>query len=410
MELETIWLFSLALFAFGLVSRGAERSIVTPPMVFVALGFAFGSGGFGLVHVPTDSEVIHLLAEVTLVVVLFTDASRIDLRQLRRESALPARMLLIGLPLAIGLGTVVAIPLFPEFTPFAAAVLAAMLAPTDAALGQSVVGSPLVPKHVRQTLNVESGLNDGMALPALLILMSACAAGHSETPAYWIRFGLLQVTLGPLVGILVGFGGGKLTQFAVRRGWMNDSFQQLAALALALLAFSFAEQVGGNGFIAAFVAGMSLGGAASAMTSERLQEFGEAEGQLLALLIFGFFGASLIPEAIAHWGWIDLLYAVLSLTVIRVVAIAISLIGSRTRPSLVLFLGWFGPRGLASVLFALLVLEEFEFRGADHLAAIAYLTVLISVFAHGITAFPMARALGRSASSDGAADGAAGSS
>lgn len=322
--------------------------------------------------------------------VLFTDASRINLSLLRREHNLPIRLLVLGLPLTILFGTVVGAVLLDNLTFWEAAVLAVILTPTDAALGQAVVSSPLVPVRIRQALNVESGLNDGLVLPILLIALAvAGAAEQTQTVGHWVLFAAMQVTLGPLIGVGVGYVGGKLVERGSRTGWMNRSFQDLAALGLSLLAFAAAELVGGNGFIAAFCAGLTLGNTSRSICA-CLYEFAEAEGQLLTLLLFMVFGAVMVPTALDHLGWRVILYVFMSLTVVRMVPVAISLLGARLRRDTVLFLGWFGPRGIASILFGLLVLERSDLPGREEILVIVMTAVLLSVFAHGITAFPAA--------------------
>jgi NhaP-type Na+/H+ or K+/H+ antiporter len=365
-----------AILAFGAISRRAERSIVTPPMFFVALGFALGEHGLGWFDSSIRSGVIHGLAELTLVLVLFTDAARIDVSCLRREGNLPARLLV------------------PEFGVFEALLLAAILAPTDAALGQAVVSSPLVPVRIRQSLNVESGLNDGIALPVVLVFASIAGAveGGGDT-SYWIRFAVLQVVLGPVVGAAVGYLGGQLVERATRAGWINDAFERLSVLGLAGLAFAGAELVGGNGFIAAFVAGLALGNTARRVC-DCLYAFGEAEGQLLTLLVFLIFGGAMLPEALPHADGRALVYAALSLTLIRVLPVALSLLGAGLRTASLAFLGWFGPRGLASILFALVVVEPGRIAIGPSLEAIVVLTVLLSTLLHGMTAYPLARRYG----------------
>ncbi|MEM9598314.1 MAG: cation:proton antiporter [Acidobacteriota bacterium] len=388
METPVLLAVAAAVLGFGLISGRAEKSIFTPPIVFVALGAV--AALLGGVHLHVDEHLIHTLAEITLVLVLFTDASRIDLRSLRREHDLPVRLLLVGMPLTILFGAAVAVGLFPHLTLWEAALLAAVLAPTDAALGQAVVSSPKVPVRIRQTLNVESGLNDGIALPLVLLMMSACASavdglGGAE---YWLRFAALQVTLGPLVGWLVGWVGGKAVERATKAGWMNHAFQHLASLALALMAYAGAEWVGGNGFIAAFIAGLTLGNTCRQLCA-CLIDFAEAEGQLLTLLVFLVFGAVLLPEALGHLaGWQPWVYGILALTVIRMLPVALSLVGKGLRPATVLFLGWFGPRGIASILFGLVVVERSGLSHRSDLFAIVVVTVLLSVVLHGITAHP----------------------
>lgn len=400
METHVLILVAVGILGFGLFSRRAETSILTPPIFFTALGAL--AAGVGFAHLEPQEGLVHTLAEITLVMVLFTDASRIRFDLLRREHDLPVRLLLVGLPLTILLGTLAAAGLFPGFTLWQAALLAAVLAPTDAALGQAVVSSPKVPVRIRQTLNVESGLNDGIALPLVLVFLSACSSavpGQGGTE-YWLRFAALQVTLGPLVGWLVGWLGSRAVARAAERGFMNETFQYLSALGLALLAYAGAEVVHGNGFIAAFVAGLVIGHACADDIKEKLHEFGEAEGQLLTLLVFVVFGAALLPEALSDGlfgagAWRIWLYAVLSLTVLRMVPVALAFLGAGLQPATVLFVGWFGPRGIASVLFGLLVVDRSVLAASDEIFVVVIATVLLSILLHGVTANPLANAYAR---------------
>jgi NhaP-type Na+/H+ or K+/H+ antiporter len=300
----------------------------------------------------------------------------------------------IGLPLTIGVGTLVGIALLPGIGWLEAALVAAILAPTDAALGQAVVSNPLVPVRIRQTLNVESGLNDGIALPIVLVLAAMAGASEGEIDAAnWLRFAALAVTLGPLVGVAVGWGGGRWLERGVATGWINTPFQRLSSLGLALLAFAAAELVGGNGFIAAFVAGLTLGNVGRNVC-ETLYEFGETEGQLLTLLVFLIFGAVMVPDAVENFSLATLAYALLSLTLVRMLPVALSLLGTGLRMPSVAFLGWFGPRGLASILFALVVVEEGQVAVGPMLKDVVVLTVLLSAVLHGATAYPFARRYG----------------
>ncbi len=389
MESVAFAVVAAVILGFGLISGRVQKSILTAPLVFVGVGLMLGEHGIGLLDLEIDESLIHTLAELTLVLVLFTDATRINLKRLASEHNLPVRLLLLGMPLTIVLGTVAATVLFGAFTFWEAALLAAVLAPTDAALGQAVVSSPQVPVRIRQTLNVESGLNDGIALPLVLVFLSTCSsavAGEGGTE-YWFKFALLQVTLGPLVGILVGWLGGRAVTWATRSGWMNEAFQHLSSLGLALFAFAGAELVHGNGFIAAFCAGLTLGNTAKGIC-DCLYEFAEAEGQLLTLLVFLVFGAILLPEALDHMSWQTILYGFLSLTVIRMVPVALSLIGTKLRKETVLFIGWFGPRGIASILFGLLVVDKSVLIHREEIFLVALVTVAMSVVAHGVTASP----------------------
>ncbi len=379
--------------AYGLASRKLSHSMLTAPMVFTGVGFLLYRAG--LLEIEGVDEGVHLLAEATLIVVLFADAVRIDLRRLRRDHNLPVRMLAIGLPLGIVFGTVVAVLLWPPISVWQAAVVGAILVPTDAAVGQAVVTMKTVPVRLRQTLNIESGLNDGLALPFVL-LAAALASEQATGSAEWIRFGLLQLTLGPLVGIAVGQAGGWLIDRAIRAGWCEESYDGIVLLALPVLAYLVAERVGGNGFLACFVSGMAFRHAVQ-QRCHPVVKFVENEGQLLVLATFVLFGAMMLPvlgEISDPKVW---LYAILSLTVIRMAAIAISLVGAGLRRPSVLFLGWFGPRGLASILYVLLVLEAYAMGVPQETRQVVVATVLLSLIAHGVTAAPAARLISRKA-------------
>ena len=405
--LETPHLIVIAMLVlvFGLVSRAVTRGIITAPMVFALAGLALANGAAWLGIGPfADYEgvetIVHTLGECTLIVLLFTDAARIDLQALRRESGLPARLLGLGMPLTILLGALVAWLLFPELGIWELALVAAVLAPTDAALGQAVVTSDGVPPRIRQTLSVESGLNDGIAVPLVVLFASMAsigveslgqdAAGHALTAGAGATFAARQILLGPLAGVIVGFVGAKLVGASMKRGWMDHDFQELSGVALALLAAFGAELIGGNAFIAAFVGGLTFGNSSKRVCS-CLYDFAEAEGTLLMLLTFLFAGAALAPEALFGASWQMYVYAALSLTVVRMLPVGLSLIGVPTSMPTRLFLGWFGPRGLASILFAILLLEELPVPHADEIFSIAMVTVMMSVVLHGATAAPGVR-------------------
>src|ERR687897_2310716 len=304
-------MLAAVVFAFGLVSRRLEGTVLTPPIVFVAAGFVFGPAGLGLVDFTLDDHTVLLLGEITLAIVLFTDAARTNLSALRQNEGFPLRLLGIGMPLTIALGTASAALVLTDLTFWEAAIVGTVLAPTDAALGQAVLSNPRVPVRVRQVLNVEAGLNDGLSVPFLALFLTLAVAKEELQPAsYWIRFALEQVGLGILVGVGVGLVGGWLVSRASRSGWMTDSFQRLAPLSLAIISWALADQIGGNGFIAAFVGGLA-GWPTLGNVGERLIRFTEAEGQLLNLSVFFIFGV-LVIGLIGPLSWEVALYALLS--------------------------------------------------------------------------------------------------
>jgi len=380
--------------AYAAVSARLSRTWVTAPMVFVAFGFLVGPDVLDVVPLSVDNDFVRALAELTLVLVLFTDAARIRLRVLRDNRTLPTRLLLIGMPLTMAAGALVAGGLF-DLDLWAAFLLAAVLTPTDAALGQVVVSSPEIPVRVRQTLNVESGLNDGIAAPFITLFIAGASATEGFGSAdFWVRFAAKQIGFGLLVGIGVGVVGGWIVEHASQKGWMDGIFRQLAVLSLAVGAFFLAEEFDGNGFIAAFVAGAAVGNL-TRTACEGVFDFTEDEGQLLALLTFMVFGGAFVGAVFRDLTWRVALYAVLSLTVVRMIPAAISLAGTHLRRDTVAFLGWFGPRGLASIVFGLVVLESADVTARHEIFLVVTWTVLLSVFVHGLTATPLARWYGR---------------
>jgi len=393
--MSEIGIFAAVLFGYGLFSRRLERLWISAPMAFVAAGIVLGPDCLGLVSLELTSETGLLLAEVALVVVLFADASRIDVTALRESRAtLPARLLGIGMPLTIALGTAAGALLLTGIEFWEAAMIAAVLAPTDAALGQAVVSSEAVPKRIRQAVNVESGLNDGLSIPFLFLFTGLALSETGVDAGDWLGFAAEQIGLGALVGIAAGLAGGVLVDRAERKGWITPAFAQLAMLALALGAWALAGELGGNGFIAAFAAGLAAGRVAKSHCASILN-FTEDEGQLLNLAVFFLFGISAIGF-LEGAGWEVVLYGALSLTAIRMLPVAIALARSGLRPASVGFIAWFGPRGLASIILALVVIEEEpDLPGISTLFAAMTVTVLASVVAHGISARPLTRAYGR---------------
>lgn len=395
---QLLILFALLIFTFGLVSRFAERNWITGPMVFMTVGILGSSLVFGFLHVTPDMGPVKLVAELALTLVLFIDATMIDRKVFTGESKrIPIRLLLIGLPLTMIFGTALGVWMFDGVSIWAIMLMAFILSPTDAALGQAVVKSEGVPLRIRQSISVESGLNDGIALPPILIVMALLGAEAGEHEGAWLGFVIKQVTLGPVVGLAVGWIGGKLMQSMADRGWTEETFQRLSALPLAILAFAFAETVEGNGFIAAFVAGIGLTTAiTSTSVKHQVQEFGETEGMQLILVVFLIFGLAMVPAAVPYWGTREIIYAIASLTVLRMVPVALSLIGSRLDWQTVSFIGWFGPRGIASVLYLLMAVAAIGQEGNERVMSVIVLTIMISVYAHGVSATPLSERYGAS--------------
>lgn len=407
--------FAAIVVGYGLLSRPLGRAGITAPIVFVAAGMVAHAAGLGalveLRDAPPEvlrfsSEIALVVAELALALVLFSDAAGVDLGSLRKRSSLSARLLGIGMPLTVVAGMAIAVPLFSgQLALWEAAIVAVVLAPTDAALGAAVFENPHLPVRIREALNVESGLNDGLAVPALFLFVAlADATQDPGEPGYWVGFAVRQIGLGVVVGAGLAYVGTRLVLAATRRGWLRPVFSRLVPAALALLVYVAADRLGGSGFIAAFVGGLVAGAVAG--DEVEVNEFLDEEGRFLTFAVFFVFGA-LAANVIAHTSLDLVVYALLSLTVVRMVPVAIALVGTRLHPPTVAFIGWFGPRGLASIILATVAVVDLAptLPGAAVIVRAMVVTVLFSVVAHGVTAGPLSARLGRYL--DGLPNGAA---
>jgi sodium/hydrogen antiporter len=378
---------AVMLLAYGAVSGRLRSTPVSQAMVFVALGLLVGGRVLDLVEVDAANQVVRRLAETTLTLVLFCDAVRVNLGRLRHESALPGRLLGIGLPLTIVAGTLAALVLFPQLDLWTAAALATMLAPTDAALGLPVVTNPRLPSRIRQGLNVESGLNDGVCVPLLIIFLTIAQAeegiGHVE-PAKVV---LEEIGYGVVGGVVAAALGAWVLRTFGGRGWMEGTWRQINAVATALLAYTLAAALGGSGFIAAFTAGIVFRTVATEQ-AKATTFLAEQTGELLNAVTFLLFAALLLGPALGELDWRIALYAVASLTLVRMLPVALAMMGTGAHRATVAFLGWFGPRGLASIVFVLILLEGTELPERPLMLTVVTWTVALSVYAHGLTAWP----------------------
>ena len=370
------------------VSAPLDRRGVTSAMAFVVLGFIAGTSGLGLLDVSLESSVAERVTELALVFLLFSDSARIDLRSLRRELGWPSRLLLVGLPLTMVLGLGAGLLVFPGMAVASAFLLSTMLCSTDAALGQRVVDDTAVPARVRQALDVESGLNDGLAVPFFLVAMDISMSTLAKgVPAAVLTNAAAQIGWGLLAGVGAGLIGGIVYRSSDHRGWLPNQWRQVFTFAVALAAYAAALAMGGSGFIAAFTGGMAFGGV-SREHGLRVTYLTEEAGSLLAAVTWMGFGALAITAAWPEVTWRMVAYAVISLTIVRMVPVAVALACTGAQWQTVAFMGWFGPRGLASVVFGLLALER-GVPGAHTLLSAVVVTVGMSVFLHGLTSVPL---------------------
>ncbi|WP_429066551.1 cation:proton antiporter [Aeromonas bestiarum] len=381
------------LLIYSLIAGRFESKLVNGPLLFLLMGWLLGSSGLGLLSLSINSDGIKLLAELTLVIVLFSDAANTNWQVLAAHRALPMRLLLIGLPLTLIGGTLFGLWLYPDLPLLEMAILSTILAPTDAALGKAVVSNPAVPAPIREGLNQESGLNDGICVPVLLLLLALIAPTeqHAGTGMLAVTLLLEEIGIGLLVALVLAGLTIRLIKTSYLNGWQLPLWRQLTMPGLALLCFALAQTLGGSGFIAAFVGGLLIGRRLGEHKHAYMDSC-EGYGDLLSVVIWMVFGATLMPmlPELLHWQY--WLYAAASLTLLRMLPVWLSLLGTGLKPELKLFIGWFGPRGLASIVFAVMVLQhEPALLGQKPIIATVLCTIILSVILHGISANPWVR-------------------
>jgi NhaP-type Na+/H+ or K+/H+ antiporter len=387
-------IFAVFVFLYSAVAGGVERTRISGPMVFTVVGLAIGPLGLGWLQPDLDNDGLRMLADITLALVLFIDAANADLSVVKKGMRIPQRMLAFGLPLTILLGFGVGLVLFKQLSIFEVAILATMLAATDAALGKAVITNKAVPARIREGLNMESGLNDGICVP-ILFLFIALALG-TDTGGSSIAFAFKLVAQEVGIGLVVGLGmaaiGARILKICYERGWITEIWTQLPVVALALGSFAVAQSLHGSGYVAAFTGGLLFGSYATS-NYHSLILAAEGTSETLALVTWVVFGSAVLGQSLGYFSWQVVAYAVLSLTVVRMLPMFIALTGTGESTTSKLFLGWFGPRGLASIVFAVIVLNR-GVEGGGLLAMIVVCTVALSVIAHGFSANPLARTFG----------------
>jgi NhaP-type Na+/H+ or K+/H+ antiporter len=396
--IDGLAIVSILIVGYAAFARRLAGRSITMPMVFVVGGYLLGPDAFGVLELSPDTESIKSLVELTLVLLLFADAATLNFAQLRHDVRLPGRLLGIGLPLTLALGGLAAYVFYSSEGLAFALLVGAILAPTDAALGMAIFSNPRIPTRIRRALNVESGLNDGIAAPFVTLFIAYAASSGPAHHSNWFTEAAKEIGLAVLVAIAVGVIGGALLTFAHRRGWTSEHLVQLGIAGLAATSYFCALAIHGNGFVAAFLGGLIFGAATRGNFNEET-EFTESSGTLLSLIVWVVFGAVLVTVVLGDDG-LDaraILLALVSLTVVRMLPVALALLGTGMRHDTVLLMGWFGPRGLASVVFTLLAVSAFDEAGRDShtLIEVATWTILLSVIAHGISAGPLANLYAR---------------
>jgi len=391
---------SLVILGYGLFSKLLAKYNISGPMIFTIVGILFSPMVFGGKPLNANAESVQILAEITLIIVLFSDAAALNLQQLKAHWRLPVRLLFVALPITIVLATLTAMWFYPNEPTLYALLLALILAPTDAALGKIVVSDERIPSTVRNTINVESGLNDGIVFPVLLTVLTMISSNSATAESGWMAYIAQQIAIGAVAGAFAGWTGARIMMQALKRGWMVHQYSNLAPIALAVLSFYFAEHFGGNGYIAAFFSGLFLGNT-SEVLREHVESFAESEGELFIMVSFLIFGMVFVPTSLPYWDVKSFIFALLSLTVLRMVPVVLSFGFFKVDFTTRLFYGWFGPRGIASILYILVAVHQLGgVEGHEEIFAVASLTIVLSIFLHGLSAQPLAIVYAKSHSED----------
>lgn len=392
---QNITLLTAFLLFYSIFAGRFEARLINGALMFLLAGLLLGPVVLNVLHLSVDAPGLRLLAELTLAIVLFTDAANANLQVLRINNRIPLRLLLIGLPLCLLAGWGFGIVLFDDMPWLEAAILATMLAPTDAALGKAVVTNPAVPAPIRESLNVESGLNDGICVPVLFILLALLAPEELHQGTLTLALTLIaeEIGIGVLVGVALAVVTGILMRYSLRHAWSLPLWQQLSMPSLAVLSFSLAQWAGGSGFIAAFVCGLLAGNLLGERKKAYL-ESNEGYANLLSVIVWAMFGAVVVASEWQYFTWKTWVYAMCSLTVLRMVPVWMSLLGTELSSESRLFIGWFGPRGLASIVFAVIV-AQYDLIAMSEIIATVSCTILLSVVFHGLTANPWVARLHR---------------
>lgn len=398
MVYHSLLLFSLFILLYGLFAERVDRTLVSGPMLAMLVGIVFGPPVLNLFQSNLQAEDYRLIAELALALVLFTDASKSNLMELRKNAGLPIRLLFIGLPLTILFGMIAGFIIFKGFTWMEIGILATMLAPTDAALGKAVVTNQAVPAKIRESLNIESGLNDGISVPVLLLFIEffiSSQSGSGLDSYYGLLLFIKVIGIGLLAGIAITFGIALLVHFSKVHQWLSGSWKPIIIIALAFACFSAAEITGGSGFIACFAGGFLYGTLTNKYKlGNTAVDSAEVAGDSISLLTWVIFGAFVVTSYYKEFTWEVALFAVLSLTVIRMLPVYLSLVKTDISLKVKLFMGWFGPRGLATIVFAIMVLEV-PLPNIDTIIVTTVCVILLSVVLHGFTANPFIKMLNK---------------
>lgn len=381
---------------YAVFSEQVNRRFIAPALIFMLLGMALGPFGLHLIEAGPGTEGYTSLAQLALTVILFSQAAKLRFDRIRLHGPVTLRLLIVGIPVSVLLGTLTAVALLPVLPWWEAVCLAAIVAPTEVALIEALLDDRRIPERVRHALSVESGFYDGFALAILLIALGLASQRTDPTGARWAWFIFSTEILSLLAGAAVGAVGGLVVARSRRQHWMTDTWAQLATLALAFICFQVGERMDASGFVAAFTGGLAFSLVTRRGSDDPLPtQVTDACAQLLELLVFAMFGAFAVVDGWRHADWRIVVFAVLVLFAVRIVAVLVALVRTGVPVSDQLFIGWFGPRGIGTVVLGLLVVNRGEIQSGGLIATVVVVVVTLSLVLHSLTTGPGIRWLAR---------------
>jgi NhaP-type Na+/H+ or K+/H+ antiporter len=388
MTTNTAFVLTSMVLAYAVVSGLVKKWYLAPALIFVLAGMALGPYGFNLLEGGPNTTTFTVLAQLALTVILFNQAAELKVSAVVRRREVTFRLLVIGIPLAIALGVVTALVVLPVMPLWEAVCLAAIVAPTEVALIDALLEDGRVPERIRHALSTESGFYDGFALAALLAALALASEHSGDSDVHWGWFLVRTELVSVGVGLVIGAGAGWVIGTSRERGWMNDIWAQLATLAVALVCFQVGEMLHGSGFVAAFAGGLAYAFAARRAGSRPETHVSDAAGQLLELTVFALFGAYAVITGWRDVSWRVVVFAVVALLLVRLIAVWLALIRSDVPPRERLFIGWFGPRGIGTLVLGLLVVERGQIEQESLIIQVVAVTVTLSLVVHSLTVWP----------------------
>jgi NhaP-type Na+/H+ or K+/H+ antiporter len=388
MHSQTAFVLTVLVLCYAVVSGLVKRWYLAPALIFVLFGIVLGPFGFHVIDVDTDAASFAVVAQLALTVILFNQAAALDLTAVVRRRGVTFRLLVIGIPLALALGTVTAVLVLPVMPLWEAVCLAAIVAPTEVALIDALLDDTRIPERIRHALSTESGFYDGFALAAVLAALALASEQADHDSTRWTMFLVRTEVVSVAVGLVLGGVGGLVIARSQLRGWMSQTWAQLATLAVALVCFQVGEGMHGSGFVAAFAGGLAFAFVAKRTGVPPDTQVSDAAGQLLELMVFAMFGGYAVIVGWRDADWRVVVFAVVALLGVRLVAVNLALIRSDLPVRNRLFMGWFGPRGIGTLVLGLLVVQRGVIEQEQLITQVVAVTVTLSLVVHSLTAWP----------------------